>query len=149
MSDVNAALLEDKLKTLSEELDERGAPDLARKVDEIVDMVRQQAEQEQHDQSALLTTGEAARVLGVRSINTIKRWAVEGLLDGVRRGGRLMVLAESVERMKNTPTVAMQKAAEARIEAALAPFDAGDEEIPPLTATRKRRKLGEGNSGGR
>lgn len=42
--------------------------------------------------------GAAARGLGVRSINTIKRWAREGRLDGVRRGGRLLVSAASVQR---------------------------------------------------
>ena len=111
MTGNDAALLEEKLKTLSGELQERGVPDLARKVDELLSIVHQQTEQGQHEQGALMTTGEAARALGVRSINTIKRWAVEGLLDGVRRGGRLMVLAESVGRVKNSPTVARQKEA--------------------------------------
>ncbi|TAK29530.1 MAG: DNA-binding protein [Chloroflexota bacterium] len=143
------ARLEGELEALSEELEERGAPDLARKVDKIVEMVRQQTEPVHGDPGNLMTTGQAACALGVRSINTIKRWAVEGLLDGVRRGGRLMVLADSVERMKNSPTVATQKALDARIEAALEPFDSGDEDIPSLTATRLGRKPWEKSSAGK
>ena len=148
MRNATAAQLEGELKNLSEELEERGAPDLARKVNKIAEIVHQQAEPPQGDPGNVMTTGEAARALGVRSINTIKRWAVEGLLDGVRRGGRLMVLTDSVERMKNSPTVARQKAVETRIEASLAPFDAGNEDIPPLTATRTGRKPWEKNRAG-
>ena len=35
-----------------------------------------------------MTTGEAAEALGIRSVNTIKRWAGEGLLEGFRRVAR-------------------------------------------------------------
>jgi len=45
----------------------------------------------------LVTTGEAARRLQVRSINTVKRWVAEGLLVGYRIGGRVLVTAASVD----------------------------------------------------
>jgi excisionase family DNA binding protein len=44
-------------------------------------------------------TGEAARVLGV-SIPTIKRWARKGILPMARVGGRWLIPAQSVERLK-------------------------------------------------
>ncbi|HEX5415627.1 MAG TPA: helix-turn-helix domain-containing protein [Chloroflexota bacterium] len=43
----------------------------------------------------LLTTGQAARALGV-SIQTIKNWADEGKLETVRLGGRIMVVRQSL-----------------------------------------------------
>jgi len=43
----------------------------------------------------LLTTGQAARALGV-SIQTIKNWAAEGRLETVKLGGRTMVVRESL-----------------------------------------------------
>lgn len=129
-------VVEDRLRRLSKELEERGVPELVREVGEIMAIVRQQAEEPE----ALMTTGEAAHALGIRSINTIKRWAADGLLDGVRRGGRLMVRATSVERLENSPTVAQQRAGETRIQDALEPLDAGNEEIPPLKATHVGRK---------
>ena len=134
---LDTKILEGKLKHLSEELRQRGQTDLADDVGELVEALRQQGQHERPGR--LMTTGEAAQALGVRSINTIKRWAAEGQLDGVRRGGRLLILAESVKRMTQSPSVAEQKAREAQIAAALEPFDAGDEEVPP-TSTWTGRK---------
>jgi excisionase family DNA binding protein len=71
----------------------------------------------------LLTTGEAAKLLGVRSINTVKNWTRDGLLKGHRRGGRILISRQSVEELINSPTVAEQRRFEDRVAAALAPFD--------------------------
>lgn len=54
----------------------------------------------------LLTTGQAAALLGVRSVNTIKHWAKSGTLDGYRRGGRIVVSRESVSRLLGSQSLA-------------------------------------------
>lgn len=86
----------------------------------------------------VLTTGEAAARLGIKSITTVKRWAMDGVLDGYRRGGRMMVSAASVERLLASPTVAAEKAREAARDAALAPFDFSDQEIPMSSPPGRR-----------
>ena len=78
----------------------------------------------------LITTGQAARRLGIRSVNTIKRWAREGLLEGFRRGGRVLISERSVRKVANHPTLDGQRAFEHELDEALAPFDAGDEPVP-------------------
>lgn len=47
----------------------------------------------------LLTTAQAARLLGVGSVNTVKRWLYEGKLEGTVRGGRHLIYRHSVERL--------------------------------------------------
>jgi excisionase family DNA binding protein len=86
----------------------------------------------------VLTTGEAAARLGIKSITTVKRWAMDGVLDGYRRGGRMMVSAASVERLLASPTVAAEKAREAGRDEAFAPFDFSDEEIPVSSPPGRR-----------
>lgn len=49
----------------------------------------------------LLTTGEAARRLGVRSVNTVKSWVSNGLLDGFKMRDRLFVSLSSVENVRD------------------------------------------------
>jgi hypothetical protein len=88
----------------------------------------------------LMTTGEARQMLGIRSVNTIKRWAREGLLEGHRRGGRVLVSRRSVEALRQSPTLAAERASEADLDAALAPFDVGAEPVEPLGWTTQGRK---------
>jgi excisionase family DNA binding protein len=45
--------------------------------------------------SPYLTTGQAARALGV-SLQTIKNWVAAGRLDGVRLGGRVLIPREAL-----------------------------------------------------
>lgn len=116
-----------KLESISRELEERGEADLAREVGEVIDALRQQTTAVEPS-GGVLTTGEAAALLGVRSINTVKRWARDGLLEGFRRGGRIVVSRRSVERMLRGPQVAEQGAFESAVAEALEPFMAEQEE---------------------
>jgi excisionase family DNA binding protein len=88
----------------------------------------------------LLTTSEAARALGVRSINTVKRWAREGLLDGRHIGGRVKVTRESVDKLLGTPFVEGQQKFERDLRAALEPFDPGDDDLTDMSAALAGRK---------
>lgn len=124
-----------KLERVAEKLAERGQVDLAREVDAVVNDLRQNSSKVEN---VFMTTGEAAAVLGVRSVFTVKRWAREGLLDGFRRGGRILITRESVDRLLKSPKVAEQQAAESDLLA----FDAGDE--PVLASSWTGRKPWEG-----
>lgn len=73
----------------------------------------------------LLTTGEAARLLGV-SISTIKRWVGRGVLRGVDTGTRWLVEREGAERVL-------------RIRATLAEMDDESNPTPEEFALLRRR----------
>jgi excisionase family DNA binding protein len=88
----------------------------------------------------LISTTEAAAILGVHSINTVKRWAADGLLVGYRVGGRIKVTRASVEKILQSPIADRQRVFERELDRALAPFDAGDESLPPTGRTHKGRK---------
>ena len=82
-----------QLDAVADELTRRGEADLAQKTREAVAVLRS------GDAAPdLMTTGEAARLLGVRSINTVKAWVRDGLLDGMHVGGRMKVSRASIER---------------------------------------------------
>lgn len=88
----------------------------------------------------LISTGDAARHLGVRSVNTIKRWAREGLLEGFQRGGRVLVSRRSVERLLTSPPLAQQRAVEQRLSEGLSGFGADEPPDEPLDAAWQGRK---------
>jgi hypothetical protein len=118
----------EELDEIAEELQEQGVPrlvELAQRLHEVSQSLKRHFPPEE----ALMTTGEAMQALGVRSVNTIKKWAREGLLDGYARGSRILVTRESVTRMLASPTVAQQRDYERRLSDALAPFDLGDEHL--------------------
>lgn len=116
-----------KLEEIAQVLEQRGQVDVARQVGEVISELREEGQVVRGPD--LMTTGEAAEALGVRSVFTIKRWARDGLLDGFQRGGRILVTRESVERMLTSPKVADLR----QQEADLAAFDANGEQVPPIS----------------
>ena len=114
-----------------------GKSELVEKVSDVIAELRPERPQPVGD---LLSTGEAAAMLGVRSINTIKRWAGDGLLEGYRVGGRIKVTRSSVEALLKSPIAERQRTYEAELAAALDPFDAGDEPLPPTGHAHEGRK---------
>lgn len=117
-----------QLLGIAHKLQERGQPDLATEVIEILAALQGKAVPE--PDGGVMTTGEAATILGIRSVNTVKRWAREGTLEGFRRGGRILVSRSSVERLRDSPSLAEQRAKEEAIAENVAGFDAGDQAIP-------------------
>lgn len=124
MSDVDAGLAE--LDRVVRELDSRGDTELAGRARAAVASVRAATAP-----ADLVTTGEAAALLGVRSINTVKRWARDGMLDGFQVGGRVKVTRASVEQLLASATVGQQRAYERDLAEVLDAFDAGDDALPP------------------
>jgi len=125
----------ENLELLASELRQRGEDALAERIAYEVATLRAQT-----IPPKLMTTGEAAEALGIRSVNTIKRWAQDGKLEGYRRGGRVLVSARSVAALAENSLIAREQAYEREIDEALAPFDVGDAEIPELGLTRQGRK---------
>jgi|ERR1035437_7279076 excisionase family DNA binding protein len=61
------------------------------------------------DQDEYLTTAEAARALGIGSVNTIKAWVRTGYLAGTKAGGRTLIPRSEIERMEmDAPVRAMR-----------------------------------------
>lgn len=125
----------EKLEQLAQELERRGDTAVAQRIGREVAVLRAEAAPPR-----LMTTGEAAEALGIRSINTIKRWAQDGKLEGYRRGGRVLVSARSVTELATSSLIARQRDIEREFDEALAPFDVGDAELPELGMTSSGRK---------
>lgn len=133
------------LKELARELEDRGDIKLAQRVDSAISALADRRDTD----TELMTTGAAAQELGISSVNTIKRWASQGLLEGFRRGGRVLVSRASVEKMKGLRPLSQQVAFERELDEALDPFDVGDEPVPELSMTWVGRKPWEQNAGAR
>ncbi len=61
------------------------------------------------DQEEYLTTMEAARALGIRSVNTIKLWVKTGYLQGKRIGGRILIPRAEIERLEGDERVRVMR----------------------------------------
>jgi excisionase family DNA binding protein len=130
----------DRVRDLADVLDHlqtTGDLESARKVQRVLESLRQEARSATAD---LITTGEAARMLGLGSVNTIKRWVRDGSLEGFRRGGRIMVSRASVERLIDAPVVARERVVERELVAAIEPFgpDLTEGELPTSAAWEGR-----------
>jgi excisionase family DNA binding protein len=91
--------------------------------------VSAQAGRSPESPSPYLTTGQAARALGV-SLQTIKNWVAAGRLAGVRLGGRVLVPREALrqyldELRKARPEVQETSAADRQAAAARRAFVLG------------------------
>lgn len=128
----NPLQLAAELQSVCSFLDQSGQAGLAEVVNQTIATLRAQGPVKTPP-GGVMTTGEAARTLGVRSVNTVKRWVQERQLEGFRLGGRVLVSRRSVERMADKAVVQQQRQWEQRVDAALAPFDLDDAE-PPDTA---------------
>jgi hypothetical protein len=92
-------------------------------------------EERTHD---LLTTAEAAEALGVRSINTIKRWVKIGYVQSAQRNERMMIPFSEIKRIQHDDRVGVLRATsllQAEI-AGLSGEGLSDEELIGLTETR-------------
>jgi excisionase family DNA binding protein len=121
----------DRLRETSEELKRRGIDDLAERLDQSISDLTTVSP----SQSDLLTTGQAAELLGVRSVNTIKSWAAKGILEGFRRGGRILVSRASVEAMLNDARLARYHERERAFEEIAAAFEAPPDFVLERPAT--------------
>ncbi|HWE64855.1 MAG TPA: helix-turn-helix domain-containing protein [Chloroflexota bacterium] len=92
------------------------------------------------DARTLLTTAEAASALGIRSINTIKRWVKTGYIHGVQRNGRTLIPGSEIERIQNDDRVRDQRTL-SNMHEEIADFgrELTDAEMQALKATRPGR----------
>jgi excisionase family DNA binding protein len=119
----------DALEVVSRFLDQAGQVEYSERVERAIAVLRE-LQVASPPPGGVITTGEAARLLGIRSVNTIKRWVHDGTLAGYRRGSRILVSRDSVDQLLDSSRVQQQQAWEQEITEALAPFDASEEEIP-------------------
>lgn len=91
------------------------------------------------DPDTLLTTTEAAQLLGIRSVNTVKRWLHSGYLQGVQIDSRTMIPLTEIDRIRDSDRVRTIRVSD-RLHDASSEFgdDEGmsDEQMLNLVASR-------------
>lgn len=96
------------------------------------------------DGSRLLTTTEAAALLGIRSVNTLKALVIRNGIPYERRGNRMMLPVAEVERLRESPLMRGLRASEA-LHDTIADLGSTDgeglaaEEMQDLESTRPGR----------
>lgn len=73
------------------------------RADKALDAIERSLEAMDHDR--LLTTTEAARLLGIRSVNTLKLLCRVGEISAVKRGNRTMIPLSEIERVQESERV--------------------------------------------
>ncbi len=94
------------------------------------------------DDDRLLTTTEAARLLGIRSPNTVLAWCRTAYIRGIKRGGRTMIPLSEIERIRGGNPVRAIKVADQLHDRAAAlggDADMSEEELEQLHAGRPGR----------
>jgi excisionase family DNA binding protein len=124
---MNSATI-DRLAQLARELDGAGRRDMADAVRDAVNELRPYG---------LITTGEAAEGLKV-ALTTVRRWVERGVLEGIDTGTRLLVSAESVNRILRARQLQQEMDDEVR---------ATDSEIYELTKQVRRERNAERQGG--
>jgi excisionase family DNA binding protein len=124
------------LENLANDLRARGQTDAAETVELGAAALR--AAEKTAVERGLLTTTEAAGLLGVRSVNTIKRWASDGRLVGYRIGSRVFVTRQSAEQMLRDASLSKQRAYERDLAEAYAPFEGGSADAADLLGQTQR-----------
>ena len=109
-------------------------------LDGVIQTARQTMRSLEEDQ--LLTTREAAQLLGIRSINTLKGLVIRNGIPYQRVGNRMMLLLSEVERLSESPVMRGLRASEAAHDI-LSELGSAEgmtaEEMQDLEATRPGR----------
>jgi len=126
-----------QLDAVANELDRLGKAGLAERTRDAASALR--ADRYPHGEADVVSSSEAAALLGITNVGMIDRWAREGLLEECRVGGPLRVSRRSVERLAESPVAAGQRAWEREVDEVLTVFDFGDVELPPSEASSRGR----------
>ena len=94
------------------------------------------------NEQTLLSDSEAAKLLGIGSVNIVKLWCRSGQMQSIYRDGSRMIPASEIERIRDSDLVRTERALDA-LHAEILDFgpEAGltDEQLRDLSASRPGR----------